>query len=613
MPPFAAAEGKLVASGVSIPFKLAPLPELRNGSDQAKDTRRQIYVVPASVAGETFELILDTGSADLWVDTSILLSGVLSAPELQDTELPIQLNYGLNGSDTTARGTAQLANVGMGSLTVHSQAFVNVLGAPAVTQYGDQGILGLGPPGQWSVVRNALSSSQWNEKTFLYNMFKQHTSLGNFFAIGFGTRDHAGVVQGGNLSIGEVPSTRAEIVDMPKLPLATGRVWDVSSGGFLVNGAAPNVSAATNSAVVNYGMMLDTGAFGAYIPPEYLAAIYSPVQGSSLLDDGAWSVPCDTRMNVSVMFGDVVYPIHPLDMTEVYDVQEGTVLCRSLFQPNTDPRIPFLIGLNVLRNTYMLFNYGDVDDPANTAPYIQILSITDAEEASREFDAMNTARIEAFMIIRRISSSFFPRPDRPWSEDATSTAPQIGRKRRLSTDEQEERETTPSAKKQRAELEEQAESKRDQSPSQPGKETEEVKEVTEGVREVELEDGKVASTSHAVDGEAPAEGSTEEAAAVPLPDSPELKATVTPEKVADEGASKAEGSAAAEEDASPEAAETTVTEDILAAALEDDVPGLTLPAHTDEEVPSTKAASSIPASHTPADAALETTQEAIAA
>lgn len=52
MPPLAA----IGATGVSIPFKLAPLPELRNVSDQAKDTRRQIYVVPVSVAGETFEV-----------------------------------------------------------------------------------------------------------------------------------------------------------------------------------------------------------------------------------------------------------------------------------------------------------------------------------------------------------------------------------------------------------------------------------------------------------------------------------------------------------------------------------------------------------------------------
>lgn len=51
--------------------------------------------------------------------------------------------------------------------------------------------------------------------------------------------------------------------------------------------------------------MLDTGAFGAYIPPEYLAAIYGPAEGSYLLKDGAWSVPCNTKMNVTVMFGCV--------------------------------------------------------------------------------------------------------------------------------------------------------------------------------------------------------------------------------------------------------------------------------------------------------------------
>ncbi|OJT14048.1 hypothetical protein TRAPUB_9405 [Trametes pubescens] len=504
---------------------------------------------------------MDTGSADLWIDTSILPSGTLPVSDsFEDTGVAIELNYGLNGSDTTARGTAQLANVGLGSLAVRSQAFVGVHGAPAVTQYGDQGILGLGAPRQWSIVRNTLTSSQWNEQTFLYNVFEQYSTLGNFFTVDFGERDHAGVVSGGTLFIGEVLPSRVAILDAPKLPLATGRFWDVSSGGFLVNGVMLNI---TSAALLDRGMVLDTGAFGTYIPPEYLAAVYGPIDGSSLLDDGAWGIPCDTKMNISVIFGDMVYPIHPLDMIEVYDVRDGTALCRSLFQPNTDPRIPFLIGLNVLRNTYMLFNYGSVDDPSSTAPYVQVLS--------------------------------------------------IGRKRRLSTDEQEERETTPSAKKQRAEFEAQAESKRDQSPSQLGKETEEVKEVTEGVREVELEDGKVASTSHAVDGEAPAEGGTEEAAAVPLPDSPELKATVASEKIADEGADETESPAAADEDALPEAAETTVTEDIPAAALEDDVPGLTLPAHTDDEITTPKAISSIPASHTPADAAVETIQEAIAA
>ncbi len=58
-----------------------------------------------------------------------------------------------------------------------------------------------------------------------------------------------------------------------------------------------------HSALLDRGMVLDTGAFGTYIPPEYLAAVYGPIDGSSLLDDGAWGIPCDTKMNVSVIFG----------------------------------------------------------------------------------------------------------------------------------------------------------------------------------------------------------------------------------------------------------------------------------------------------------------------
>jgi len=43
-----------------------------------------------------------------------------------------------------------------------------------------------------------------------------------------------------------------------------------------------------------------------------------------------------------------------------------------------------------------------------------------------------------FKFIRRISTSVLPRPDRPWTDDATSNAPTIGRKRRYSVTERED-------------------------------------------------------------------------------------------------------------------------------------------------------------------------------
>jgi len=82
-----------------------------------------------------------------------------------------------------------------------------------------------------------------------------------------------------------------------------------------------------------------------------------------------------------------------------------------------------------------------------------------------------------FQFVRRISGSILPRSDRPWSEDATSNAPTIGRKRRLSTAEEDD-EGESSAKRVKGE----------DGAAPEVQETEEVKEVTQGVEEVELED-----------------------------------------------------------------------------------------------------------------------------
>jgi len=99
-----------------------------------------------------------------------------------------------------------------------------------------------------------------------------------------------------------------------------------------------------------------------------------------------------------------------------------------------------------------------------------------------------------FKVFRRISSSIYPRPDRPWSDDATSNAPSIGRKRRMNDEDADEQETG-SSRKRRGQLERQ-----DTSSSELGelgvKEVKgsevdpDVKQVTRGVKEVELEDKK---------------------------------------------------------------------------------------------------------------------------
>jgi hypothetical protein len=79
------------------------------------------------------------------------------------------------------------------------------------------------------------------------------------------------------------------------------------------------------------------------------------------------------------------------------------------------------------------------------------------------------------------------------SIEATSNAPRIGRKRRLSADEEEEEDAPPTFKRPRGTSDHADASSREQTPvvvQVPAKDTAEVKEVTKGVKHVDLEDTK---------------------------------------------------------------------------------------------------------------------------
>ncbi|KAN0139265.1 hypothetical protein V8E53_002766 [Lactarius tabidus] len=128
-----------------------------------------------------------------------------------------------------------------------------------------------------------------------------------------------------------------------------------------------------------------------------------------------------------------------------------------------------------------------------------------------------------FKLLRRISSSIYPRPDRPWSDDATSNAPTIGRKRRLSDEDGDgdDVQDAGSSRKRRVPLEREGTSSELGELRAKGTEIDPgVKEVTRGVKEVELEDKKEGSAAND-DGK----GTVEEASTSP---ESETEPSVTP-------------------------------------------------------------------------------------
>ena len=92
-------------------------------------------------------------------------------------------------------------------------------------------------------------------------------------------------------------------------------------------------------------------------PPPYVDAMYASIPGAKLASDGSYIVPCDTKMNVSMVFACVLhivtgkppsslnvllyrnktYPVHPIDSIYPIGIENDQVICRGTFEyaPNS--------------------------------------------------------------------------------------------------------------------------------------------------------------------------------------------------------------------------------------------------------------------------------------
>ncbi|KIJ63629.1 hypothetical protein HYDPIDRAFT_92216 [Hydnomerulius pinastri MD-312] len=199
-----------------------------------------------------------------------------------------------------------------------------------------------------------------------------------------------------------------------------------------------------------------------------------------------------------------------------------------------------------------------------------------------------------FKFIRRVSTSLLPRPDRPWRDDATSNAPTIGRKRRFSVTEQDDSDSPESsAKKVKGEAilvdGESAPPSADAEPTTKAEEGEDVKSVTEGVKEVDLED-KSHTEKREVEGgdaEEAGESSTTCPEVVPLPESPQSDELESgePKDQEGEGDSVGSSSGSGDEVRDEEEGKDGIDEAEPAATTTTDTPSVDVPSPADAAEP----------------------------
>ncbi|KAJ7671395.1 aspartic peptidase domain-containing protein [Mycena polygramma] len=364
-----------------------------NGTINSIDVR---YAVNITVNGKNFRVAIDTGSSDLWIVPP-------QDFEFQDTGITVENRY-INSSLT---GTIGFASVELGGYKSKQQVFNNATSVPqgqGISEVGLDGLIGLAFDGilesdiQAELIANGSDPSVG--APFLYNIFNQTPNQDNYIGISLArTGDLEGTADA-SFTINEVDDTYAAVANSSKISLF--RPGGEGGWLFLVDAILVDDTRVTPPPSIFSGVPAgkllaapDTGTPFMLLPQILLDDIFSSIPGSVLKlveavdgTDPVWTIPCNTTTIVSFQIGEQSYPIHPLDLSDVFS-GNGTdeVVCATLWGGGSGVNggIDILLGDSFLRNAYMQLNYGNAISHSRTAnSSIQLLSHTDPVAAAAD-------------------------------------------------------------------------------------------------------------------------------------------------------------------------------------------------------------------------------------
>jgi len=389
-----------------------------------------LYIANITLAGKDYQVQLDTGSSDLWIQGSSF-----PIPSTTTTSLPLNLTYGAGW----AQGNISYAPVTFADINIANQSFLDVQQAVnAVLDYNTSGVMGLGFDSLSTIDGLVNKTNAATGRSLLYNLFYDNPSTPNFIAFSLQrSSDSAANDVNGSFSIGELDQQYAAVNNtspIPTFPQANPSRWNVLLDALLIGSEAIPVSSTVQGAPSGKAVvLLDSGSSYTYAPSAVVNEIYSKIQGASLSSNGQWVVPCTAEIDMAFQFNGVVFPLHPLDV--VIRGNSGPDVCVGTFVPQDTSSIggriiDWIAGDNFLRSVYSVYDFGDFDSSGKMGnPYVKLLSLVDPNTASAEFakERNTTARSNITYNAASGGSSPTPSTSVDISGDISSTLDKINK------------------------------------------------------------------------------------------------------------------------------------------------------------------------------------------
>ncbi|TFK84827.1 acid protease [Polyporus arcularius HHB13444] len=304
-----------------------------------------------------YNVILDTGSSDLWLAASDGLSsfndGIAkfdssASSTFKDLNTPFSITYGSGA----ARGTLGQDVVRMAGFELNPQIFAVVTQESGVLTAPVSGLMGMG----FQTIASSGATPFW--EALASNNGTLDQPLMAFQLTRFLDVQSAQELEpGGTFSLGAVnTSLFTGDIDYQDIPDGQEGFWLQELTGLNVNGNSVTLPSGSDS----YGA-IDTGTTLVSGPEDVVAALYAQIPNSQALtgqNQGFYQYPCATTVNVTMRFGSstISWPISNADFL----VGQGTTpdMCVGAFfsiGQTGGSAPPWIIGDTFLKNVYSVF------------------------------------------------------------------------------------------------------------------------------------------------------------------------------------------------------------------------------------------------------------------
>jgi len=301
---------------------------------------------------QDFRILMDSGSADLWVATTACQSqdgggcgnhvflDTDASSSFVDTQQQWQIQYGTGA----VAGSIVTDNVNIGSLALNNHTF-----GVAQVETADFADNSVPFDGLMGLAASALSE----QKTLTPVESLAQTGLINEAITSYKISRLADNKNDGEITFGGLDGSKFDAATLVTVDnVSQNGFWEASMSAVTVDG--------TDAGLQNRTAILDTGTTVIVAPATDAAAVHKLISGAQADGQGGFTVPCTTNSSVALTFGGTSFAIDTRDLLLApVDANNPTGDCVSgISSGNIGGATEWLLGDVFLKNAYFSTDVG---------------------------------------------------------------------------------------------------------------------------------------------------------------------------------------------------------------------------------------------------------------